>query len=187
MPQKKYVPTSHCFFTHPSLPTVQPPTISVNLQLWSQTASQSVSVMDRLQQQLVRYEARLAKWRKITLRNRQALTTSATKEAVYAERIRHVKALQRLGRRHSHQCRRDLEEHNAPSPSPPPPPSPPTPPRPTSPISPPIVEEWCFECGLYRSAQHRWTRCWRCEVIRCPQCSGESCACLDELESPRSP
>ena len=49
--------------------------------------------MDSLQQQLARYEASLAKWRRISLRNRQALAISTTKEAVYTERIRHMKAL----------------------------------------------------------------------------------------------
>ena len=49
--------------------------------------------MDSLQQQLVTYEARLTKRRRISLRNRQALAISTTKEAVYTERIRHMKAL----------------------------------------------------------------------------------------------
>ena len=52
--------------------------------------------MDRLQQQLARYEGRLAKWRRISLQNRLALAISTTKETVYTERILHMEAVKRL-------------------------------------------------------------------------------------------
>ena len=136
--------------------------------------------MDRLQQQLVRYEARLAKWRRISLRNRQALAISTTREAVYTERIRHMKALKRLRGNHLRQWRLNLLEHQARTAVPPP----------SLPPPPPAIlinTECCFDCGVYQGAALNWTRSWRCDTLRCPQYNSASCPCLSDLESPASP
>ena len=94
-------------------------------------------------------------WRRISLRNRQVLAISTTKEAVYSEWIHHVKTLKRLRGNCLRQRWLNLLEHQgrtvAPLPSPPSPPP-----------AIPINTECCFDCGEHQGEPVNWMRCWRC-------------------------